>query len=257
MASVGPGRGFSTERVRLVADRLPADASALRFVHLSDLHLRALRPEHDRLVELIDTWAPDFIFLTGDLICGDPPRWPLVGELVGRMHATHGTFACRGNWEVESGPPVRELRRMMAGWGATLLVNESRRVRAGGGTVCVCGVDDLPTGWPDFEAALSGSAGADYVVLLSHAPLAARLAGRHGRVDLILSGHTHGGQIRVPLLWRMALPPCTGGFTAGLYRVGQTHLYVSRGFGANGPLPVRFRCPAEVTLFELDGATAA
>jgi predicted MPP superfamily phosphohydrolase len=73
-------------------------------------------------------------------------------------------------------------------------------------------------------------------------------------VDLVLAGHTHGGQIRVPLLWRAMLPDFHAGLVAGMYRRGGTNVYVSRGLGTSERLPLRLRCPAELTFFTVRGA---
>jgi len=243
--------GFRTERVRLSSSALPRGAAPVRMAHLSDLHLRAPEPRHERLVEALERERPEFVFLTGDLISSRPGSLELLQGLLGRLTATHGVFACRGNWEVEHGPAVQALKAAMAEAGAELLVNESRRVAVGDVAVRVCALDDLCRGWPDFEAALDGADGRGYGVMLSHAPLAAEFVRPGLGVDLMLSGHTHGGQIRVPLLWRLALPGCRGRFCAGLYATDWGHVYVSRGFGTVGPVRARFRCPAELTIIEV------
>ena len=115
----------------------------------------------------------------------------------------------------------------------------------------ISSVDDLSLGWPDLGAVFEEQTPADYGVLLSHAPLAARFVPDGAGIDLVLSGHTHGGQIRFPLLWRRILPVCTGGYIAGLHATRWGHVYVSRGFGEAAWLPLRFRCPAEVAFFEV------
>lgn len=242
--------GFRIEQVRLTSDSLRAGGPPLRFAQVSDLHLRMVRRRHDRLVEAVNERQLDFLCLTGDTVSRER-LWPALEGLIGRFACRHGIFACPGNWEARCKVRPAVLKEAMAGWGVELLVNESRVVETDSGPVRIAGVDDLALGWPDFEAALANGTPAAYTILLSHAPLAARFLARDAGVNLVLSGHTHGGQIRIPLLWRWVLPSCHGGFTAGLYPMYWGHLYVNRGFGGAEWLPIRFRCPAEVTFFEV------
>jgi predicted MPP superfamily phosphohydrolase len=88
-------------------------------------------------------------------------------------------------------------------------------------------------------------------VLLAHAPLAADLLDEAPGVDLLLAGHTHGGQVRLPLVWRVLVPPYRGRYLAGLYRTAWGHLYVNRGLGGVGPVPLRVRCPPELAVFHI------
>ncbi len=247
--------GFRVEELRLGAPRMEPGRPPLRLAHLSDLHLRVLRPRHDRLARLLEERRPDLICLTGDILGRSPETLARCGELLSRIECPAGVFACMGNWEVKRGLRPAVLREVMAGWGVRLLLNEAVTVQTPAGPVRVAGVDDLSMGWPNLAEALAPAPGPEPAcsVLLSHAPLAARLIGPEAGVDLILSGHTHGGQIRVPLLWRLVLPDCTGGYTAGLYELGWGRLYVNRGFGAAAMLPFRLGCPAEVTFFQLGG----
>lgn len=223
----------------------------LRFVQLSDLHMRVLRRRHSRLVEIVNGRQPDLLFLTGDLVSRHPFTWELAEELISQFDTRLGIYACPGNHEAKSIRRPSALKELMGRWGVTLLVNESCTMQTESGTVRVCGLDDLTHGWPNFDETFRNAAPADFSILLSHAPLAARLIGEEEGVDLILSGHTHGGQLRIPMLWPRILPSCHGGFPAGLYDLGWGHLYVNRGFGGSIWMPLRFRCPAEVTFFEV------
>ena len=248
-----PSGGFQVENVSLPAPRPGSPAGPLRFAQLSDIHVRTHQPRHDRLVRVVNEWDPDFVFVTGDIIGRSRGAWEVSCEVLAGLRARYGVYACRGNWEARC--PLRRStqRRRLAGCGVELLVNEVRTVETDAGRVRICGIDDLAEGWPDFGASLGDGEGADYTIMLSHAPLAAAMLDGSAGVDLVLGGHTHGGQIRVPLLWHAILPICTGGYISGLYRTAWGHVYVNRGFGESAWLPMRFRCPAEVTLFEVGG----
>jgi predicted MPP superfamily phosphohydrolase len=245
------------EEVKLTAPALLPGAGPLRLAHLSDLHLRSWRPRYGRLAEAVNARRPDFVFLTGDLISGWKRTWDALERFLRALQAPCGVFACRGNWEVKNGRGLAHLRRLLAASGAQLLVNESREVRAGAGLVRVSGLDDLVLGWPDFDVIAKNGSEAAYNIVLCHAPLAARFVTPEMGVDLMLSGHTHGGQIRIPLVWRFALPRCHGGYADGLFREKWGNLYVSRGYGGGGWMEVRFRCPAEVAFFEVSAGAAA
>jgi hypothetical protein len=251
MASDVGRLGFRIEEVKLTAPSLPAGGPPLRLAHLADLHMRGWSKRHERLLEVVTGRRPDFVFLTGDLVAFSSSTWETLERLVRGLRGTYGTFACRGNWELKMGLRAAELREMLAGWGAELLVNESRTVQTPSGRICVSGLDDLGKGWPDFGSVGDGGDGAGYGILLCHEPLAARFVTEAMKVHLLLTGHTHGGQIRIPLLWRLALPECHGGYPEGLYKQPWGHLYVNRGYGGGGIVAVRFRCPAEVAFFEI------
>lgn len=245
--------GFVIERVELRADGLGAQ-TPLRFAGLADLHMGAFTERHERLAQAVNEADLDFVFLTGDMIRHAPEGWDALSRLVGLMHCRHGIYAVRGNWEFKFPLRPSVLKGMMEDWGAELLVNEARTVRTACATVHVGGVDDLARGWPDFAAAVQGADRADYGILLCHAPLGVCLLPPDCGVRLTLSGHTHAGQVRIPLLWRLALPEFHGGFVAGLYETDRGQVYVSRGFGGSGLVPVRFLCPPELTIFEVRGA---
>jgi predicted MPP superfamily phosphohydrolase len=249
-------QGFHIERVTLAAPGLRRDAEPLRIVHLSDLHLARLRARHERLVARVNEWEPDVICLTGDLVTRRRSSWDLLRGLAGHLRAAYGVFACPGNWEVKTRLRYETMRRVGDDCGVAFLVNESRALQTDAGLVYLCGVDDLALGWPLWEDALEGNREADYTILMSHAPLAARLVTPQMGVDLVLSGHTHGGQMRVPFLWRLFLPSAHGGLVGGLYPMDWGAAYVNRGFGAAPRLPLRFMCPPEVAFFTLEGECA-
>jgi hypothetical protein len=243
---------FKVEHIELRHCGFPPGTPPITFAHLSDLHLKSWRPEHDRALETINSQRVDMVFLTGDVAVQrhEPPE--LLLKFCRQLNSRHGTFAVRGNWEAVCGPPLRRLRHWVAEAGATLLVNEARTVQTAAGRVRVMGVDDLRAGCPDIDETLAADPQpADFAVLLSHCPSAALMLppGRHA--DLVLSGHTHGGQVRLPVITRLVLPACSGPFLSGLYDLGSTKLYVNRGLGTVGAGRLRFNCPAEVAFLRV------
>ena len=253
MKSGHPVPGTRVESIRLTVRTLPPGRPPLRICHLSDLHLRRFTNRHERLAELVAERRPDLVLLTGDVIMQGDRSPGTAAKLLPRLPGRHGTFACRGNAEIRRHTRPSALKAMMADCGVDLLINESRTLDTEAGTVLVSGLDDLSLGQPDFRAALEHDAPVDCSLLLAHAPLAARMVPANAEPDLMLSGHTHGGQVRIPLIWRALLPSCRGGFVAGLYEMPWGHVYVNRGFGTSRILPLRWRCPAEVAMIELSG----
>ena len=162
-----------------------------------------------------------------------------------KIRAPMGVFAVLGNHDHYTRDPDR-LRDMIENVGIQVLHNHSVALRRGDASLSLVGVDDLIAGQPNLESALAGTHAP--VLLLAHNPDLAFDAARGG-VALMLSGHTHGGQIRVPGL-PVLVRQSRYRLDEGRYRVGPMELLVSRGLGATG-LPVRFACPPEAVLIHL------
>lgn len=250
---------FVIERPEFAFRNLPAGADGLKIIHLSDLHVRRLLPRHVRLVETVNSEQADLVVVTGDIVSRGRRTLPLCVDLLGRLTARRGKFMVPGNWEhgqLYAGPKLEDAA---ARSGFELLVNRAVAVQCGNDRVYVVGVDDLVRGRPDLNAAFAGVPEGSFRIVLEHEPAIAYRFGfgdsppeglrptPHG-ADLILSGHTHGGQVCIPRLWKCFLPQKTGEFWSGPFRHAGSVLYVNRGFGAVGILPLRFRCPAEVAV---------
>ena len=208
----------------------------LRVLHITDLHGDVPGAREARILEVLEHEKPDLVVLTGD----STDRGSLAGErdFLARLHAPLGVFAVRGNWEHWN--PAADEAATYAAAGITLLVDEARRVRD---DLWVVGFEDPTGGSPNVARALRGVPAGVATLGLVHSPvLFDELA---GRVSFVLAGHTHGGQVRVPLLGAPWLPPGSGRFVAGAYEVSGAWLYVSRGIGTS-LLPVRFACRPEL-----------
>ena len=233
---------------------LPKDLQGFRIVQLSDLHVGPTlkRDFVERIVETANRLHPDLIALTGDVADGLPPTLREEVAPLGRLTAPHGKFFVTGNHEYywDAAGWVRELERL----GFDALVNTHRIISHGAGRLLLAGVTDhsasrlVPGHASDPFAALAGAPQSDVRVLLAHQPKSA-FAARAAGFDLQLSGHTHGGQyFPFNLLVRLFQP-----FVAGLHRLEEMWLYVSRGTGFWGP-PLRLGAPAEITLIQLTRA---
>ena len=223
----------------------------LRVVQLTDLHAgvymnrEQLRCYADRAISL----QPDLFVLTGDCVSNALSFLPGCLEEMARIRTRYGTFATLGNhehWYAGLG----ELRRIFRKSGIPLLNNEHRVIPTERGPFAVAGVDDLRNGDPDLDAALQGIGPSVPILLLSHRPeIFPEAAGRG--IPLTLSGHYHGGQIKIGLPGGgVSLAHLRTPYPEGLYRIGDSRLYVSRGIGTTFT-PVRLNAPPEVTLIEL------
>ncbi|MCA9969799.1 MAG: metallophosphoesterase [Anaerolineales bacterium] len=251
------GYGRFVERHRLVVERvaipiagLPADLDGLKIVQLSDLHLHphTQLAQIERAVALANAEAPDVVALTGDYILQRIGSMRALTPVLRQLRARLGVFAVLGNHDAIKGP--RLTRAALAAAGIPLLVNAGVCLPVGAAALYVAGLDDGSWGWPDLDAALAEAPAGAPVVLLMHEPDFADMAAADGRVALQLSGHTHGGQVRLPGVGPLVLPKNGRKYHTGLYRVGSMWVYTTRGVGVNN-MPVRLFCPPEVTVLTL------
>ena len=224
----------------------------LRIVQVSDLHLRRFGAVEEQVLDAIATARPDVIVHTGDMLESPQGLGPLR-EFFRRCPAVP-SFAIPGNWEYSSGVPLAKLGRLCETFGIGWLTNRSVVVSHAGTSLRITGLDDLRASRPDAMAALAAAEPMPNHLVLAHCPALRdqlNLPPRHA-ADLVLSGHTHGGQV-APLGMPVVLPPGSGRYVAGWYgRQGGDALpplYVSRGVGTS-LIPVRLGAVPEVALFE-------
>lgn len=241
------------EHLTLPFPALPAGLDGLTIAHLSDLHLgwwdaiTAIQ----RGIDLAMSQRPDLIVVTGDFV-----HWPGVtqarrcAQVLKRLHAPLGVFGIFGNHDHQG--DVRMVERALRAVGVDVLRNEHCRITVNGADFWLLGVDDVREGWGDWPRTLAGVPADGFKILLAHEPDLADMAARYG-IDLQLSGHTHGGQVRIPGLRSPWLPRLGRKYAAGLYRIGDMWLYTNRGLGSAIP-PLRINCPPEVTIIRLASA---
>ena len=228
--------------------RLPAALDGFRIVQLSDIHHSSFtsRAQIKRAVETANSLQPDIIALTGDYISKERQYAAPCAELLGKLRARHGIFAVLGNHDHWTDAAL--ITDLFRAEGMTVLVNQGMRFEMKGAAFWLAGVDDTMVGLEDLPLALAGSREDELKLLLAHNPIILRRAARAG-VDLVLSGHTHGGQVNLRPERSTSVRPRRR-LLKGLAREGETQIYVTRGLGTV-VLPVRFGCPPEVSLLEL------
>lgn len=212
---------------------------ALKIAHLSDLHTFGIGRRERALLEILDREKPDLIVVTGDTLA-DRGTYTAVAEMLRRLRAPLGVWLVRGNWENQR--PLRNSEEeFYRAAGVQFLLNTGRLVHPG---VWLAGLDDPSTRTPDARAALKDAPAGAYKIVAFHAP--AYFDRVAGRCDLVLAGHTHGGQIRPPLVPPFWLPRGSGRFLEGWYEERGSRMYVSRGLGTS-TIYARFLCRPEVT----------
>ncbi len=263
LAAVGAGvyaglvepRRLVVRRHRVPWPAWRSERRPLRLVLFSDLHASWPHMTARRigaLVRRVLAERPALVLIAGDFMCTDTVGTiPLTPETVARalrpLARQVPTFAVLGNhdWDFDGARVVRALEDA----GVTVLVNSHRGLRFGGAELRLAGVDDPVTRRADLARALEGVVPEEPVVLLSHSPDLHRRAPHP--VRLLLAGHTHGGQIRLPgigaLVTMSRLPRR---FARGLHRDRGRHLLVTAGVGTTG-IPLRFACPPELVVLEL------
>jgi predicted MPP superfamily phosphohydrolase len=192
---------------------------------------------------------PDIVLFGGDYVSESPRFLKDAAVAVGEIAATgrYGSWGIVGNHDLSNIRP--RIEAALAGAGITLLTNSAACVDLPGGELWIAGIDDAILGRPDLEAAFRGIPSDAPSIALWHEPDRAERTAPFGPF-LQLSGHSHGGQVRLPFLGEIAAPVLGRRFVRGRYEIGDMTLYVSSGVGMYRP-PVRLNCPPEVTLVHL------
>lgn len=256
LGALAVGKELSVERVAIPIQRLHPALEGFRIVQMSDLHLYPFTHLEfiAQAIDLANSLAPDLIVLTGDYVSHVAGAIHDLEPVLGRLNARHGIHAVLGNHDHWTDAAV--VRAGLQRAGLNVLHNQGLTVSEGKGSFYLAGLDDGWIGQPDLLAALEGAPADGPVVLLLHEPDLVDIYSRDPRIALQLSGHTHGGQVRVFEPRRAyALPHLGKKYDQGLYRVNHTWLYTNRGIGMV-VAPIRVNCPAEVSEFTLVAATS-
>jgi predicted MPP superfamily phosphohydrolase len=245
----------------LAISNLPSAFDGFRIAQISDIHLEEFTEPFflERVVHHVNALNADMVVLTGDFVTHGSLTF-LNGQ-----HAAHRCaeilstltcplrFACLGNHDVAVSAPL--VIESLTSNGIPVLVDEHVPIERNGSRFWLAGVNDPGTTNPRLELAVPPQPDGP-VILMAHEPDYAVTVGQHPRgqfVDVMLSGHTHGGQIRLPFMGPLVLPPMGKLYAEGLFHLGKMQLYVNRGIGAVG-IPFRLNCPPEITLFTLQSA---
>jgi uncharacterized protein len=246
-------RLIHTERIKLSFERLPKAYRGMRILQFSDTHLgfHFHRRHLEQLAEMIREEKPDMVCFTGDLVDrSELPDSRDIIEVLRTIEAPLGCFSVLGNHDYHQN--TNEIQSIFEQSGFRCLRNQAVTLWKDGDPFTIAGVEDMAKGKPNIRTALQGLDHSGFVLLLSHCPDYAHHVINHP-IDLQLSGHSHGGQVRLPFVGGVAYPPFGRLYPNGLYSLGdgKMKLYTNRGIGVS-QLPVRFMCRPELTVFTLD-----
>lgn len=217
-------------------------AAPLKIVQLADVHTHGMGRNERKAMQIFAEEKPDLIVVVGDCLGNGAGNYEMCKQFYQKLHAPLGVWVVRGNWENDR--PVHRERMFYAESGVHILVNANASPRP---DFSLVGLDDI-SGKPRLDAALSGVRPGVYRIALFHSPgYFDQIA---GRVNLCITGHTHGGQVRLPFVPPLWLPKGCGRFVEGWYEEEGTRMYVNRGLGMSN-LPIRFLCRPEITFFTL------
>jgi predicted MPP superfamily phosphohydrolase len=241
---------------------LPAQFDGMTIAQLSDIHLDEYTEPFllREAVEHINRMQPDMVLLTGDYVSAEVLSKKLTTEAAWRCASMLSEIACPqkyailGNHDILAG--AHEVTEAIASHNIPVLRNGFIPIERGGSRIWLAGIDDPVLGRPDPERTVPVSIRNQQhepIILMCHAPdfldaLATHPMSRS--IAFVLSGHTHGGQVRLPFLGAVHLPPGGRKYVEGWFNVGGMQLYVNRGIGAVG-VPFRFNCRPEITRFRL------
>jgi uncharacterized protein len=271
LAVAGDGTIFEANQPKLVSievhlPRLAESWDGFRIAQLSDLHYDdhfSVVPLR-KAIDIVNGLQPDLIVVTGDFVTSSGRSHRRANalqaaktiepcaRLVALMHARSGILAILGNHDVDADGD--HINAVLQSHGIPVLRNQSVPLEREGKRLWLSGVDDVLEGKPRLDQALKEIPADDPVVLLAHEPDWADHVAKHP-VDLQLSGHSHGGQIRIPFLGAPYLPPLARKYPWGLRRIGGLTLYTNAGIGTI-EVPMRINCPPEVTLITLRSGSA-
>ncbi len=238
------------ERVLIPIKNLKPALEGFTIAQLSDIHLDGLtKPDlARRAVTLANSLNPDLIVLTGDYVWHQAERIFELAPILADLDARYGVYAALGNHELWTG--VEVVHQAFNEIGMPVLVNQGVTISVGSENLYLAGLDDGWSGKPDLKTALDGAPTDAPIILLFHEPDLADRVSRDPRISLQLAGHSHGGQIRFPIIGAPVLPYLSWKYDLGLYRVRDMWLYTNRGIGVTN-IPIRYNCPPEITLFTL------
>ncbi|WP_442601371.1 metallophosphoesterase [Paenibacillus sp. KN14-4R] len=245
---------YETVPIELQLKRLPLVFDGIRIAHISDLHLGFFYNlnQLNHVVDKLNALGADLICFTGDLFDSRVEHEKETSHLLSQLQAPLGKWACLGNHDYQA--KVKSVKPVLINGGFRVLQNENERITMRGSSFTLAGLDDSLVGRPNLKATIKGIQPNECTILLSHESSVADQA-VHYPIDLMLSGHSHGGQVRLPLIGAVFTPEMGDKYVMGHYMLDRIpssplHVYTNRGIGTTH-LPIRFLCRPEITLLTL------
>jgi predicted MPP superfamily phosphohydrolase len=248
------------KKIELKVQRLAPAFDGFKIALLADLHFGPYTGKHEigAAVGEANRLSPDVVVLLGDFVSESllgknkeaASNAEPCAEVLSGLRSRHGSFAVLGNHDYNTDPEF--VANALGSHGIKVLRNANRVIEQDGGRLWLLGTNDAIFGEVRLDSALANVPPSETKILLAHEPDLADQSSRYG-IDVQFSGHSHGGQIRIPGLRPAWLPPLARKYYDGYYPVNGLQLYTNRGIGTVG-VPFRFLCPPEVTLVTLRAA---
>ena len=227
------------------------EENKIKIIQISDLHFDGLKSLHKSIAKKINTIQPDLIFITGDSVDKNEYVNPL-NDFLKLIDPSIKKYAITGNWEYWGHIDLKQLKSVYEQNNCELLINENKRFSVNNRELNIIGIDDYVGGHADFLEAIKNLQPADTNIVLSHCPehrdiITAQKGGLD--IDVVLSGHTHGGQITL-FGFAPFTPQGSGNYIKGWYKDSEPKMYISKGIGTS-ILPIRFGARAEMVVMEV------
>ncbi len=228
-----------------------SDKNKIKIIQISDLHFDKLRYFHTSIAKKINSLQPDLIFITGDSVDNTAKIKPL-NEFLELIDKPIKKYAITGNWEYWGDVNLTELKSTYSKNNCELLINENRTISIKNREISIIGIDDLVGGNPEFGKAIENLKKTETNIVLSHCPKYREVITKQKgslNIDVVLSGHTHGGQITF-LGYVPFKPQGSGKYLKGWYTKSEPKMYISKGIGTS-ILPIRFGARAEMVEMDI------
>ena len=248
---------IQVEKINIEMANLPEAFGGVKIVHLTDLHSFGFDKREKMVLEMVGEIDPDFVFITGDFVDRKTKDIDSVQEFWQELGDQYKgkIFGVLGNHEYKNeNADSDSLEELLEKSGIVILDNENQKIFQDDEYIYLVGVDDPDTGNDDLKKAATATEENIPKILLAHSPDIVNDPDslKEEKINLILAGHTHGGQIKIPFIRPFWVPTKNRGkYASGSFEIGDTCLYVNRGVGLS-VFPIRFNCPPEITLIELN-----
>lgn len=241
---------IQTTKITVESDRIPSSFDGLKILQISDLHDATFGENQGKLVKKIKKSNPDLIFITGDLIDSNRYNLDQSLELVRNIADIASIYYVTGNHEIATND-IDNIKSSLIDLGIKVLSNEEQIIEHNGDSIRIIGIEDPLNGIPINEALRQFEQNDLFTLVLSHRPETFQDY-IDNNMDVVFSGHAHGGQFRIPGLGGLVAPGqgLFPRYTAGIYTENITHMIVSRGLG-NSVIPVRVLNSPEIVLVTL------
>jgi predicted MPP superfamily phosphohydrolase len=246
----------SVENIKIEIPRLPTEFDQYKIIQLSDFHLGTLLNEShlNRIIDRTNSLKPDLVAITGDLVSSKPENYAsILIKALSRLSAADGVLSVMGNHDHWTDAAV--IREIYKESQIIELSNLTHSVQRNNSRIYIAGIDDYYLKKDNLKKVIVELPENSPVILLAHEPDFADISSQCGKFSLQISGHSHGGQIWLPVIGSIYLPRFGRKYPSGKYLINGMVLYTNRGLGTSW-LKIRYNCPPEISVFSLQASNS-